>query len=86
MFFEMGYRNLPAKINPASKSFNSASSKEIGESLEGPVHPSAVQFHEPLFAFGRLFTETASRRRCHKISSAIATETQEVVAQTVLLE
>jgi hypothetical protein len=29
----MGYRNLPAKINPASKSFNSATSKEITESL-----------------------------------------------------
>jgi hypothetical protein len=58
MFFDMGYRNLPAKINPASKGFNSATSKEIADSSLGPVRPAAVQFHESLFAFGRPFTES----------------------------
>jgi hypothetical protein len=57
----MGIRNLPAKINPASKSFNSATSKEITESLLGAIRPSAVQFYESLFAFGRPFTPDCCR-------------------------
>jgi hypothetical protein len=74
-----GIRNLSAKINPASKPFKSATSKEITEGYGFQFGRRLSSFMNPCsLSDGHL--PKLQEMTLQKISSAVVTETQEAMA------
>jgi hypothetical protein len=74
-----GIRNLPAKINPASKSFKSATGKEITEGYGLQFGRRLSSFMNPC-SLSDANLPKLQEMTLLQISSAVVTETQEVMA------